>query len=104
MNSTTQYIVVGRSSELEQQRLVNQRSKLTIRDVTREVALEVQYAGQAKSPMGTISAGFNANTEINRKDWGVNWNVFLETGGVLVADQVNISMEIEPIKQPVPVA
>ena len=77
---------------------------LIIRDMTREVALEVEYAGQAKSPWGTISAGFSATATLNRKDWGVQWNQLLETGGVLVGDQMNISIEIELVKQPDPVA
>ena len=73
---------------------------LTIRDVTREVSLMVEYVGQAKSPWGMVSAGFNASTTINRKDWGLTWNQALETGGVLVGDNVNISIEVELIKQP----
>ena len=77
---------------------------LIIRDMTREVALEVEYAGQAKSPWGTISAGFSATATLNRKDWGLQWNQGLETGGVLVGDQMNISIEIELVKQPDPVA
>ncbi len=77
---------------------------LTIRDVTREVVLDVEYAGQSKSPWGTISAGFNAQTKINRKDWGLTWNVALETGGVLVGEDVTINIEIELVKQPEEVA
>jgi polyisoprenoid-binding protein YceI len=72
---------------------------LTIRGVTKEVALEVEYNGQAKSPWGTTSAGFNASTKINRKDWGLNWNVALETGGVLVGEEVSIEIELEIVKQ-----
>ncbi|MEW5956513.1 MAG: YceI family protein [Chloroflexota bacterium] len=72
---------------------------LTIKDVTKEVALTVEYAGQAKSPWGTISAGFTASTKINRKDWGLTWNQALETGGVLVGDEVTIDIELELIKQ-----
>ncbi len=72
---------------------------LTIRDLTREVVLEVEYAGQAKSPWGTFSAGFSATTKLNRKDWELNWNQLLETGGVLVGDQVKIDIELELIKQ-----
>src|SRR6266511_1533939 len=53
--------------------------ELTIRDVTKPVVLDVEYAGQAKTPWGTTSAGFNAQTKINRKDWDLNWNVALET-------------------------
>ncbi|HMQ33398.1 MAG TPA: YceI family protein [Chloroflexaceae bacterium] len=72
---------------------------LTIRGVTNEVVLDVEYNGQAKAPWGTTSAGFNASTKINRKDWGLNWNVALETGGVLVGEEVAIDIEIEIVKQ-----
>ena len=72
---------------------------LTIRDVTKEVVLDVEYAGQAKSPWGTISAGFSATTKINRKEWDLNWNVALETGGWLVGDQITINIEVELVKQ-----
>ena len=75
---------------------------LTIKDVTREVALNVEYSGTAKAPYGITSAGFTATTRINRKDWGLNWNVALETGGVLVGDTVNISIELEIMKQGAP--
>lgn len=72
---------------------------LTIRDVTREVVLNVEYAGQAKSPWGTTSAGFSATTKINRKDYGLVWNAALETGGVLVGDELTISIDLEIVKQ-----
>ena len=68
---------------------------LTIRGVTKPVVLDVEYAGQAQSPWGAISAGFSASATINRKDWGLTWNQTLETGGVLVADKVIISIELE---------
>jgi polyisoprenoid-binding protein YceI len=72
---------------------------LTIRDVTKEVALDVEYAGQAKSPWGTVSAGFSATAKINRKDWGLTYNQVLETGGVMVGDVVNITIDLEIVKQ-----
>jgi len=72
---------------------------LTIRDVTKAVVLDVEYEGQAKSPWGTVSAGFSAQTKINRKEWGLNWNVALETGGWLVGDQITINIELELVKQ-----
>jgi len=72
---------------------------LTIRGVTREVALSAEYNGQSKSPWGATSAGFSAETKINRKDWGLEWNVVLETGGVLVGEDVTISIDLEIIKQ-----
>jgi len=77
---------------------------LTIRDITREVALDVEYAGMAKSPYGQQVAGFTASTKINRKDWGLTWNVPLETGGVLVGETVNINIELEIVKQAQPQA
>lgn len=77
---------------------------LTIRGVSKPVVLDVEYNGQAKSPWGTTSAGFTATAKINRKDWGLNWNVALETGGVLVGDEVKITIETEIVKQPEAVA
>jgi len=73
--------------------------ELTIRDVTKPVVLNVEYAGMAKSPWGTTSAGFSAESRINRKDWGLNWNVALETGGWLVSDEIRISVEVELVQQ-----
>ena len=72
---------------------------LTIKGVTNEVTLAVDYAGVANSPWGTTSAGASASTKINRKDWGLTWNQALETGGVLVGDEVKIDIEIEIVKQ-----
>jgi len=72
---------------------------LTIKDITKEVVLDVEYAGQAKSPWGTVSAGFTATTKIDRKDWGLTYNAVLETGGVLVGDEVKINIELELKKQ-----
>ncbi len=71
---------------------------LTIHGVTKEVVLDTEYAGQAKSPWGTTSAGFSAKTEINRKDFGLEYNAALETGGVLVGDKVKIDIEMEIVK------
>ncbi len=73
---------------------------LTIRGITKEVVLDVEYSGQAKSPWGTTSAGFSAQTKISRKDWDLAWNAALETGGVLVGDEVTITIELEIVKQP----
>lgn len=73
---------------------------LTIQDTTREVELDIVYAGQAQSPWGTTSAGFSASTMISRKEWGLTWNQALETGGWLVGDNVNIDIELELVKMP----
>jgi polyisoprenoid-binding protein YceI len=71
---------------------------LTIRGVTRPVSLDVVYSGQAKDPMGNMHAGFGAYTTINRKDWGLNWNMALETGGLLVGEDVKLTLEVEAVK------
>jgi polyisoprenoid-binding protein YceI len=72
---------------------------LTIRGVTRPVTLEGEFLGTSRSPFGTVVAGFSARTKINRRDYGLNWNAALETGGVLVGDEIKISLEIEAIQQ-----
>ena len=72
---------------------------LTIKDVTREVSMDAALGGIGKSPWGQQVAGFSAETTINRKDFDLNWNAALETGGWLVGDQIKISIEIEAIKQ-----
>ena len=71
---------------------------LTIHGVAKEVVMEVEYVGSQKTPWGGLSAGFNARTKINRKDWGLVWNVGLETGGVLVGDELTVTIEVELIK------
>jgi len=72
---------------------------LTIRDVTRPVVLDTELNGVLKNPWGQTSAGFSASTTINRKDWGLNWNVALEAGGWLVGEQININIELELIQE-----
>ena len=72
---------------------------LTLRGVTREVTLEVESAGIAKDPWGNVRAGFTARTAIDRKDFGLTWNQALETGGVVVADRVEIEVEVEAVRQ-----
>jgi polyisoprenoid-binding protein YceI len=73
--------------------------ELTIKDVSRDVHVDVVYAGMVKSPWGATSAGFTATTKINRKDWDLNWNVALEAGGWLVGEDVSINIELEIIKE-----
>lgn len=72
---------------------------LTIREKTNPVTLDVEYVGKSKSPWGTENYGFEAHTKINRKDWDLTWNAALETGGVLVGEDVNIDIELEVVKQ-----
>jgi polyisoprenoid-binding protein YceI len=71
---------------------------LTIRGVTREAVLDVEDNGVQKDPWGNTKAGFTATTEISRKHWGLEWNVALDTGGVLVGDKVKIELEIQAAK------
>jgi polyisoprenoid-binding protein YceI len=72
---------------------------LTIRGTAREVVLDVEYGGQGKDPWGNPRAGFTASASINRKDFGLTWNQALETGGVLVADRVDIEIELQAVRQ-----
>ncbi len=71
---------------------------LTIRDVTREVSLDVEYGGQAKDPWGNERIGFVAKTGFDRKDFGLGWNQVLEAGGVLVGDRVDVELEVQGVK------
>ena len=72
--------------------------KLTIRDVTHDVELDVAHLGQGTSPWGTTVAGFSASTVLNRREWGLTWNKALETGGMLVGDEVKVQIAIEANK------
>jgi polyisoprenoid-binding protein YceI len=72
---------------------------LTIRGQTREVTFDVKLNGTATNPMGQTVAGFTARTEINRKDFGLNWNMALEAGGFLVGDTATIEIELEAVRQ-----
>jgi polyisoprenoid-binding protein YceI len=73
---------------------------LTLHGVTKEVVLDVEGPTvESKDPWGNIRKGATATTKINRKDFGLLWNAALETGGVLVGDDVNIILEIEMIKK-----
>ncbi len=68
---------------------------LTIKDVTKPVTLDLEYLGGGTNPFGNVVAGFEASTEINRKDFGLGWNVALEAGGVLVGDNIQINIDLQ---------
>jgi polyisoprenoid-binding protein YceI len=72
---------------------------LTIRGISKEVVLDVEFGGINKDPWGNEKAGFSFRGKISRKDWGLNWNAALETGGVLVSDEVKIIGEAQFSKQ-----
>ena len=71
---------------------------LTIKDVTLPVTLEFEQTGSAQDPFGNVRVGFEGETTINRKDWGLTWNAALETGGVLVSDKIKLEFDISAIR------
>jgi polyisoprenoid-binding protein YceI len=68
---------------------------LKIKDITKRIKLDVEFGGIVKDPWGNEKAAFTVNGKVNRKDWNLVWNAPLETGGVLVGDEVNISCEFQ---------
>ncbi len=101
LNADAYPYLAFKSKRIEQVDAENGRiyGDLTIREITREVVLDVTFNGISKSPWGATAAGFSASTKINRKDWELTWNVALETGGMLVGDAININVEVEIIKE-----
>ncbi len=75
------------------------KGDFTIKDVTKEISLMCEFGGIMKDPWGNIKAGLSLEGKINRKDFGLTWNAALETGGVLVGDEVKIICEVELDKQ-----
>lgn len=71
---------------------------LTIKDVTRPVVLDVTFEGKATNPLGKTIAAFTASTEVEREDWGLKWNLALESGGLLVSRKARIEIETELVK------
>ena len=74
---------------------------LTLKGVTKPVKLTVEYSGVAKDPWGGERAGFVVTGKINRSDWGVNFNGVMETGGVVLSEEVKIKSELQLVKQTV---
>ncbi len=73
--------------------------ELTIHGVTREVPLEVSFEGYVRDPWGGDRAIYSARTKVNREDFGITWNVALETGGVLVSKEIQIEIELETVRR-----
>ena len=71
---------------------------LTIKGVKKPVTLSVEFGGVMNDPWGNVKAGFSINGKINRKDWGLNWNAALEAGGLLVGEEVKLSVDLELAK------
>jgi polyisoprenoid-binding protein YceI len=71
---------------------------LTIKDVTKPVTIDFEYGGTAVDPFGNHRLGLEGSVVVNRKDWGLNWNAPLDTGGVLVGEKVTLEFEVSAIK------
>jgi polyisoprenoid-binding protein YceI len=71
---------------------------LTIKGVTRPIAIDFEYQGAATDPFGNTRLGFEGSVAISRKDYGITWNATLETGGVLVSDKVELEFEVSAVK------
>lgn len=72
---------------------------LTIRDVTKPVQLKVEYNGRTKDPWGQERMGFEVSGKINRKEFGLKWSAVTEAGGLVVADDVKLALNVEMVKQ-----
>jgi len=71
---------------------------LTIRGVTREVTLDATYEGSGRDPWGGQRVSFSAETKIDRRDFGLTWNAALETGGVLVSNDIKVKLDVQAVK------
>jgi polyisoprenoid-binding protein YceI len=71
---------------------------LTIKGITKSVEFDVEFDGVGGDPWGGTRVGFTAEAEINRKDWGIDFNMVLDTGGVMVSDKIKVQLDIEAIK------
>jgi polyisoprenoid-binding protein YceI len=71
---------------------------LSIKGVSKQVVLAVEFGGLMTDPWGNVKAGFSITGKMNRKEWGLNWNAALEAGGLLVGDEVKINCDVELIK------
>jgi polyisoprenoid-binding protein YceI len=73
--------------------------ELTIKDVTRPVALDVEYIGYARDPWDNDRIVFSASGKVNREDWGLTWNAILESGGLLVSKEIDLVLDFEAIRE-----
>ena len=71
---------------------------LTIKGITKPVSFELEFEGVNKDLYGNTKAGFSASTEINRKDWGIEWNAVLDNGGVALGEKVKLKLDIQAVK------
>lgn len=73
---------------------------LTIRNVTKNIALSVEYGGNVTDPWGQIKEGFELSGKISRKEYGLKWNALTEAGGAVVSDEVRLMLNVQMVKQP----
>jgi len=73
-------------------------TNLTVNGVTKPVDFELEFEGVSPDPWGGTRAGFEAEAEISRKDWGLEWNMVLETGGLVIGDKVKIEIDAQAVK------
>lgn len=73
--------------------------QLKIKDISHEMFLNVEFGGVNMDPYGNEKAGFSVSGTLKRSDWGLNWNAALESGGVLVSDEVKINAELQFVKK-----
>ncbi|MDO5502380.1 MAG: YceI family protein, partial [Actinomycetia bacterium] len=71
---------------------------LTIKGITKSITIPFTFEGAATDPFGNVRAGFEGEVKVNRKDFGIEWNAALETGGVLVSEKVTLEFEVSAIK------
>ncbi|SMO49627.1 YceI family protein [Propioniciclava tarda] len=90
---------VGTGFDIVDDSTVEVTGDLTIKDVTRSVAIPFEFTGEAKDPFGNTRIGFEGRVDVSRKDFGLTWNAVLETGGVLVSDKIVLEFDVSAIKQ-----
>lgn len=78
--------------------------ELTIKGQARPVTLDLDFQGTGGDPFGNTRAGFEGRTTINRKDWGLSWNVAIEGGGIMVGEKVKIELDVSAVKRVAPAA
>lgn len=91
-------IFISRDFKREEGNNFKLTGELTIRNVTKPVTLDVVFHGKEKDPWGATKAGFSVSGVLNRTDFGLKWNTPLESGGMLVSDDVTIACEIQVMK------
>lgn len=90
---------IGKNFDHENDNRYKLSGDLTIREVTKQVILDVEYAGIVKDPYGQTKAGFSVDGKISRKDFNLTWNAVTEAGQVVVSDDIKIHCEIQLVKQ-----